>query len=136
MALRPDPITTHEVRGWFARLGAALPDSACQSVASRFQRIAESRGRARPERSFPGPAPITWDFNDVAKAANTVLASIPIMLSSCEQRLQTPEARADYEAVMVLGEALKAAMPYVECPWGDNKKDRRHPPKTGTCQPC
>ena len=131
MPRQSDPITVTEVRAWLDKFGDGLDSDVYQSIAVLFQRMAESRDTTMKKSSaeLPPDTITVWDFKDVSKAAKTVLASIPIMLSSWEQMLPTPETRAGYEAIRVLGKSLSSAMPYVEYPWGYYEENRGHPPK-------
>jgi hypothetical protein len=114
-------ITAAEVRGWFG-------DSSCEV---QYSEIAAFLTKCRWPSDPPPPPDAPWlpkiiesgsndcwDFKAATDAAKTLRDSVPAMLSHWEGLRWAPETREGYEAIKGLGEALSAAMPYVEWPFG------------------
>jgi hypothetical protein len=71
-----------------------------------------------------------WDFQAASDAAKLLLASTPRMLQHWDGQQWAPETRDGYKAIKALEDALSAAQPYIEWPFGKYKRqDYRERPR-------
>jgi hypothetical protein len=125
-------ITAAEVRGWFGASSNALLSEVQYSEIAAYLTKCRWPSDPPPSPDAPGLSKIIesgsddyWDFKAVTDAAKTLRDSVPAMLSHWEGLRWAPETREGYEVIKGLGEALSAAMPYVEWPFGRYERQTR-----------
>jgi hypothetical protein len=136
-------ITAAEVRKWSANGHKPWPSEACTEIAASLtkmrwpQDLPESRkpGEPRPPWDPPPPDPATedpwWNPPGATAAARALLEDVPAMLWHWHWMQWAPEARPGqkpirlrdgYKAVEQLRVALNAALPFIEWPFGEYKR--------------
>lgn len=120
-------ITAVETRKWLERLGASPNDALCDDVAGRLTKIRWPSDPTSPAAGCDDETDQWWDFQAAIKAANTLNAAFPAMLSHWDGLQWAPETRGGYEAIKALDTTLSLAMPYIEFPFGKyERKTHRH----------
>jgi len=123
----PRTITAAEVHEWSAHARKPWPSEACTEIATRLTLMRWKGDPPDPPDSpwMPkqeaGPD-LWWDFQGATDAANTLLASAPAMLRHWDQMRWAPETRGGYEAIESLRDALVRALPCIEWPFGEYKR--------------
>jgi hypothetical protein len=129
-------ITSIEVREWFGNSRKfQLNDLQYEEIAVRltkFRRRGDPTDPARlPWSPDEGAADDErwWDFRAVVDASKLLLNSLPLMLAHLDQQRRFPETLKRYAAIKALEEAITAALPEIENPFGP------YTPRAGRKQP-
>jgi hypothetical protein len=124
-------ITAAEVMAW-RRSGnrSKLTDEECEKIGIK---LTSMRWPADPPPDQLETAEIRedeyWDVKETTNAARSLLADLPVMLSHWEGLVWSPTTAGGYPAIKNLEQALLAAMPYIEQPFGP------YEPRTGHKEP-
>lgn len=114
------PITAEEVQGWFEQFSQPHPSlEDCAELADGMTKLAWPEPVAWPSHpdgleELPWS---TWNFDGVPKAAQILLANLPIMLSPCTVPAIPPGDAEGRAALIELQAALNRATPYLGNPY-------------------
>jgi hypothetical protein len=145
-AVKPTPldartITPAEVQDWFGRRSPT--EAACAEIAALLTKMrwasddplptlrdgmrwAWPRDQAEPVQVPDIDPDPYWDFQAATDAAKTLLASFPRMLRHWDGLSWAPETSGGYTAIEATEDALLAALPYIEWPFGKyERQDHR-----------
>jgi hypothetical protein len=137
-AVKPTPldartITPAEVKDWFGRRPPA--EAACTEIAALLTKMRWASDDPLPalrdgmcwawlpDQAGPVQVPDIdpdpyWDFRAATDAAKTLLAGFPRMLRHWDGLMWSAETSGGYPAIKAAQDALLAALPYIEWPFG------------------
>ena len=119
-----------EVREWFGNSRTVqLSDAQYREIACRLTNIrwpsdlpAASDSLWLPGEEAEDNPDRWWDFHGSSEAAKKLLSSLPAMTAHWDRLRWDPETRAGSQVIKTLTDALSAAMPYIEWPFGYFKR--------------